>query len=108
MPVIQDPTTGGHMMCTEHRTLITLLDDTAFFTLALALANMDIMGMGAPVRLFIPEDMRMRDYSYMNQVIRHALLFGTFAEVRRMIEMTGLNTEASHYLDHMKNLLSSN
>lgn len=105
MPTTQDAQSGQMMHVTVHQPIITLLDDAAFFAFMLSLFNMDFMGLGRPVRLFIPEDTTMRYYSYGNQIIRHALLFGSFAEIRRMLEMAGLNTNASHYVDHLRQML---
>lgn len=105
MPVTQDTQSGQTLHMTVHTPIVTLLDDAAFFSFMLALFNMNIAGMGAPIRLFIPEEPTMRYYSYANQVIRHGLLFGSFAEIRRMLEMAGLNTNASHYLEHLRQML---
>lgn len=89
-----DPTTGNMIHMKEHRAFVTLVDDAAYFTLMVI--AYDYTGVN---RFFLQLPRYMSENPYVVQALRYGLMFGTMTELRRWLEMYGLSTDMSHYLD---------
>lgn len=91
-----DPTTGNMIHMKEHRAFVTLVDDAAYFTVMVMV--FDYTGMN---QFFLQLPEIMASNPYVVQALRYGMLFGTMSELRRWIEMFGINTDMSHYLEHV-------
>lgn len=89
-----DPTTGNHIHVTEHKFLVTMVDDAVYFGVMVWLY--DQTGVN---RWFLAMPDRMRMYPEMMQALRYGAMFASMQELRRFLNMWGLPTEASVWLD---------
>ena len=92
-----DPTTGNTLHTTEHRILVSWLDDAAY--LGLMVYVYDWTGFN---RFFLPLPELMFSNPVVVQALRYGLLFGSMLEVRRWLESMGIRTELfGYYADHL-------
>lgn len=93
--ITMDPQTGSMVHMQEHRFLVNLVDDAAYYGLMIYV--FDYTGLN---RLFLPLPEYLMDFGELSQALRYGLLFATMAEVRRWLEMWGIRTELfSYWLD---------
>lgn len=93
--VTMDPQTGTMVHMQEHRFLVNLVDDAAYYGLMIYVY--DYTGLN---RLFLPLPEYLMDFSEWSQALRYGLLFATMAELRRWLEAWGIKTELfSYWLD---------
>lgn len=95
--VTLDPSTGNMLHVSEHRMLVSWLDDAAY--LGLMVWVYDYTGFN---RFFLPLPELMFSNPVVVQALRYGLLFGSMLELRRWLESMGIRTELfSYYLDQI-------
>lgn len=93
--VTMDPQTGSMVHMQEHRFLVNLVDDAAYYGLMVYV--FDYTGLN---RLFLPLPDFLMDFGEWSQALRYGMLFATMAELRRWLEAWGIKTELfSYWLD---------
>lgn len=95
--VTLDPMTGNSLHVSEHRVLVSWLDDAAY--LGLMVYVYDWTGFN---RFFLPLPELMFTNPVIVQSLRYGLLFGSMLEVRRWLNSMGIRTELfSYYADQL-------
>jgi len=94
--VVTDPNTGNHIMTTEHQMLITLFND-AIYTGIMVLVY-DATGIS---RFFLSLPSIMADNGKLMQALRYGVMFGSMQELRRMLVMWDVPTDASSILQSL-------
>lgn len=91
--MITDPSTGNHVMVTDHKMVITLFDD-AIYMGAMVLVY-DSTGLS---RFFLSLPSIMAQNSKLMQALRYGVMFGSMMELRRWLTMMGVPTDASAFV----------
>ena len=95
--VTLDPSTGNTMHVSEHRVLVSWLDDAAY--LGLMVYVYDRTGFN---RFFLPLPELMFSNPVIVQALRYGLLFGSMLELRRWLQSMGIHTELfSYYVEQI-------
>ena len=95
--VTLDPSTGNTMHVSEHRVLVSWLDDAAY--LGLMVYVYDWTGFN---RFFLPLPELMFSNPVIVQALRYGLLFGSMLELRRWLQSMGIHTELfSYYVEQI-------
>jgi hypothetical protein len=92
--VTLDPTTGHTVHSTEHKLLVTWLDESAYLGLMVYVYNYTGLS-----RIFIPMPELFFDNPVIVQALRYGLMFASMMELKRWLELYGIKTELfSFYL----------
>lgn len=95
-----DPSTGNHVMVTEHKVMLTLFDDAMY--MGLMVLVYDATGVS---RFFLSLPSIMSQNSKVMQALRYGVMFGSMMEIRRWLTMMGIPTDASYLLNSILDMI---